>query len=331
MSTRDIEGQNQGVCIMYRMAPGLLAIIGFLVLCASSVAAVTLNFAPEAATFVGEEQQTLEVLIDTADGLLGASLTVAYDPTVVDLLGVTPGDVVVGASCSHFIDWEEDEAQAGMVVVDLAMFGCVMEGAGSLVNLTFAGVGPGTSSVTIADGELRDEFNEPVAFTAGGATLTYGLQTGVIEFTPTPAYIGEEGTAEVCLQLSDVVQFQGVSLEFGFDPDVAVPTTVMPGSLLTEAGCSFYLEWLNEGEALDTAAVDMALLGCQNTGDGELICLTFTGVAEGESPLTWVHLDIRDGENVSVPVEPVPGALYFDPAVPTRATSWTAVKALYRR
>lgn len=316
---------------MFGNTPRILAAMGFLAVLATSAAAVTLTFDPETATFTGDAQQTLEVMIDDAGGLLGASLAIAYDPAVVQIVGVTPGDVVVGASCSHFIDWELDEDQAGVVVVDLAMFGCVMEGAGSLFGFTFAGVGAGTSAVTIASGELRDEFNEPVEFTSGSATLVYGVETGLVEFTPTPAYVGEEGTAEVCVMLSEVAVFQGVSFEFGFDPDVAVPTAMMPGALLTDSGCGFFLDWLNEDGFVDTVAVDLALLGCQAVGDGVLVCITFTGVAEGESPLTWIHADVRDGENMSVPIESVPGALYYDPAVATQGTSWSAVKALYRR
>ena len=289
-----------------------------------------LSFDPPAASFGGADQQTVAVVATQTPDLLGFSLVVAYDPAVLELVAVTAGDLVVGAACSHFLDWELVGGVPGQLRVDLAMFGCTTTGDGSLVQLVFAGVGAGTSPLTMVSGELRDATNQSVPFSAEDGVVTYLPQPGEAAFAPDPAAIGSDGTAEVCVELAGIGPIQGASLEFSFDPAVVVPTAVTPGSLLVNAPCSYFMNWLNEDGFSDMVAIDVALLGCLAAGEGPIVCITFEGVAEGTSPLAWLDLDVRDGNNAPVPVTAVDGTIYFDPTVAAEAVSWSAVKKLYR-
>ncbi|MBD3222611.1 hypothetical protein GF314_15355 [bacterium] len=307
-----------------------LAVLGVLILVGVTPAlGVTLSFDPANATFIGDAQQTVAVMADQIDDLLGATLTITYDPAVVTAADVAPGTLIDDAPCSYFFDVTMDTP--GEVRIDVAFFGCTASGTGALVTVTFEGAGGGTSPLVITGTDLRDSENEIIDVAVEDGSITYVPEiTSALAFTPDPAYTDETGTVEVCLELTDVADFLGMSVEFGFDPMIVVPTAVTAGPALEGFGCDYYLTWVDAGEIVDSVQIDTALLGCSGPVDGSLVCITFEGVDPGESPLTWLAVDVRSSDNAPVPVNTTDGTIVYDQAIATETASLSTIKSRFR-
>lgn len=292
--------------------------------------ATTLSISPPDTAFADAEQVQVQVVVDEVSDLLAFTLEVTYDPAVVVPVAVQAGDFVADAPCFVFLDIGPFASTPGMVTVDAALLGCTLTGGGGLLAITFEGVSAGTSPVVIASSFLSDSQAEPIEVEVVDGTLTY--QSGAVAhlaFDPAAASIDPSGTCEVCLTLSDVIDFVGLSVEFGFDPSVVVPVGMTPGSALIGAGCDFFLEWVNVDSFTSTMAIDAALLGCHVPMDGPIVCVTFEGVNGGESPLTWLEAEVRDGDNVSVPLETADGSIQFDEAVAVNSRTLSEVKGYF--
>ncbi len=105
---------------------------------------------------------------------------------------------------------------------------------------------------------------------------------------------------------------------------------VFPQDLEVDAGCNYFLDWLNSGDFVDSVEIDTALLGCSAAMDGPLICITFQGVEFGDSPLTWLEVDVRDSDNEIVLINTFDGMVMYSPAVANLPTSLGGLKAIYR-
>jgi hypothetical protein len=290
---------------------------------------VNLGFDPPQATFVGSQNQTVWLTVDGIEDLLGLGLSLTYDPTVVDPTGVVAGPLFDEAPCSSFLDWSIEDGAPGTLVVDLALLGCTVAGPGGLLGVTFEGVASGTTALVVG-GTLRDSLGEPIPFEAENGQLTYQAEiTSQLGFAPDPAFIDASGNATVCLTLTDVPDFLGMSVSFAFDPLVVFPESVVAGPELESAGCAYFLDWIDEDETTDTVSIDAALLGCSAAIDGPIVCITFTGIDLGQSPLTWLDVDVRASDNEQVPVEAVDGSLVYDEIISTEGTSFSELKARF--
>lgn len=291
--------------------------------------AAHLSFDPPAAEFAGPSTRTVQVVVDQIDDLLGASLTIVYDPAVVSPSDVVAGEVIAGASCSYFLD--TDTATPGQIRMDVAFFGCTATGSGSMVAVTFTGVAAGTSPLELAAVDLRDSLNEPIAFSTEPGSLTYLPEISAnLAFDPETLFLDQTGQGQVCLTLAEVADFLGMSVSIGFDPAVIAPVAVTAGPALVAFGCDYYLDWVNADDFTDSIQIDLALLGCHGPADGAMVCLSLEGVAMGESPLTWLAVDIRDSDNLPVLVDTTPGTVVFDDAIATIPTSLSTIKARFR-
>lgn len=291
--------------------------------------ATTLTFDPVDGAFAEGEQYTVQVVVDDVADLLGASLVVEFDPAVVMPLAVTAGGMLDDAGCGYFFDWINPDGFTNTVAVDLAFLGCTHTGGGALAQITFVGTGFGTSPLTLQDVDLRDGQNAPIAVDVAPGSVTY--QPAVyLGFNPESSLTDEEGQAEVCISLSGIDDFLGLSLEFQFDPAVITPVSVSAGAAIEGAGCGYYLDWINSDTFTSTVAVDLALLGCSPAMDGDVICLVFQGVESGESPLEWLEAEVRDSLNAPVPVILSGGSVLYNSAVDTQPSTLGALKAVYR-
>jgi len=312
-------------------SPRATATIAFVCVAASALG-TTVSFVPDAAVFGGDTEQTVEVVVDGVEDLLGFSFAVGYDPDVVTPVAVAPGSLLQDAPCTFFFQGGPAEDDPTVILADGAMLGCTLSDGGSLVTLTFAGAGAGTSPLTLLVADLRNGQNEPIAVETTDGALTYVPEvTAMLTFAPEMVYFDEDGTGEVCLTLAGVPEFRGMSVVFGFDPAVIAPVSVAAGEILEGAACPYFLDWINQDGWTDTMAVDAALLGCDVAADGTVICVTFQGVGYGESPLPWLEVEVRDGNNDPVLVEAIDGSILYDPAVAVEPTNLSEVKANFWR
>ncbi len=308
-----------------------LATAAVLLLAAAPAGAVTVSLVPDDADFFGESLQSVQVVVDEVQDLLGASVILAFDPAVVTPVGATVGAVFEDGPCNAFFQWVNAGDFVDTVELDAAMLGCTTGGGGVLMTVAFAGVDAGTSPLTLLEVDLRDGDNAAIACDTAGGQLSYLPEiTSFLTVQPESQVIGAEGTCEVCLELTGVEDFLGLSLVLGFDPAVIMPTGISSGSALEAAPCPAFLEWVNPDGFTDTIAIDAALLGCTVAMDGPVVCITFEGIASGESALEWLEYEVRDGQNENVPVLTTGGTVLFDSAVSTTPLPLDLLKASYR-
>lgn len=308
----------------------LLAVLGLMLVSVQANAA-TLSFSPENPTFHGTDEQVVELMIDDITGLLGATVTVAYDPAVVTPVSVVPGDFLNIAGCNFFYDWVDQGSELGTVQVDVAFFGCTASGSGSYLTMTFAGLGTGSSPLTVTDADFRNDANEAIEVELLSGNINYMASIdATLSFTPDAVLFEEDGTTEICLNMVDVDDFLGMSVTLGFDPAVIVPVSIASGDALDNAGCPFFLDWVNPDGFTDTMVLDMALLGCVASMNGPMVCITFQGVGFGESPLTWNEADVRDSNNDPILINTVNGVVMFNSAVTSKPVSFGELKSIYR-
>lgn len=293
--------------------------------------AAVVKIQPGQATFLAPDHQTVEVVAVDVQDLLGASLVIRFDPSVVTPVAAAPGEGINGAPCSLFYQWVNQGDLVDTIELDMGLLGCTEDVNGALAVIEFAGVASGTTDLIIEGLELRDSANDPIPAEVINGSLTYLEEVqGTLSFQPEGVLFDEEGTCEICLHLEDVEDFLGMSVEFSFDPAVVEPLAVYGGEALNEAGCPNYLAWVNQGSVVNTMEIDVALLGCHGPMEGDVVCLTFQGVALGTSPLEFLEVQVRDGENNPVLVNLVAGEISFDPAIAVDAVEFGSLKSRFR-
>lgn len=162
-----------------------------------------------------------------------------------------------------------------------------------------------------------------------------------VGFSPQHAYITTAPGAVVVQVTVDsaATDLKGFSFAIDFDETFITPVSVLPGSLLTNAGCDYFFEWRNDGNPIwepgigDSVAVDGALLGdCSVAGPGSLFEVVFywPGV-----PVSLTELGCRPGgrlrnsANDSLFYTCEPGTVSVL-AIPVENRSWGRIKAGYR-
>ena len=158
--------------------PVLLVFLSLLTL-GSGVASGQVNISytfSESDTTIGcGDTLTVDVDVDSITDMLGYSLVLNYDQTVFQPISAVQGALIDGAACSPFFQWLNSGSNDGTVQVDLAMLGCTVTGSGSLLRVQFIGVDTGatplTSGLTVT-GDIRDDQNQDIAYTADSATMT---------------------------------------------------------------------------------------------------------------------------------------------------------------
>jgi general secretion pathway protein D len=106
---------------------------------------------------------TLTLQLDNVEALFSAPMRLRFDPKVLRLNGVQPGTLLTGDG--QKINFNSDvSADAGEAVITLNRLpgSGGVTGSGGLLQLTFQAVAPGTTTVTVADPQLKNMQLQPV-------------------------------------------------------------------------------------------------------------------------------------------------------------------------
>ncbi|MBG0771271.1 MAG: hypothetical protein H0S82_06150, partial [Anaerolineaceae bacterium] len=165
----------------------------------------TLAVSPSAATLYLNNVNTIELdlAVTNAVSLQGFDLTLTYDPAVVALDSWSHGGML---SPTAVVTQTNTPGLLRLAVVQLG--GTAPSGDGTLLKLTFSGVGVGTSAMTITEAEFTNG-------TSGGKT-TPALEHGSLTVAYDPALLDQ-------FSLTGEVSLQGQLQRDG------VPFTLMPG------------------------------------------------------------------------------------------------------
>ena len=129
---------------------------------------------------------------------------------------------------------------------------------------------------------------------------------------------------------ANAVDLRGFSLTLEFNPAIVQPVGVIPGELMTTAGCGFFIDWLNSGAVGDSIFVDGATLGCSMVGPGRIVEMQFVGISGGTSPLSCRNVLLRDSENNELDKICFSGAITYEEPVAIEGRPWSVVKSRYR-
>jgi hypothetical protein len=132
----------------------------FLVSAATPVGAVTVSLEPADTTADITTEVTFRVVTDAFADLKAFELIFWYDPMILELVDVTPGDVLTSAAGS-FVDFTRDEFDAPLdsVWYDATVLDGSTAGPGILAFLRFKLIAEGTGNLECRLVDFRDSFN----------------------------------------------------------------------------------------------------------------------------------------------------------------------------
>ena len=148
-----------------------------------------LNFAttPVGGLFACPNTMVVDLTIDAAVvDLRGFSLTLSYDPAVLNPISVTAGSLVALAACGNSLYWIDPGTNDGSLEVDLALLGCSVDGPGSVLTIEFQGVGEGTTTLQCSTSIFRDSANAEIPVSCLPVDITYSC--------PVPTALSTWGT-----------------------------------------------------------------------------------------------------------------------------------------
>ncbi|MBD3348876.1 MAG: hypothetical protein GF400_06730 [Candidatus Eisenbacteria bacterium] len=100
----------------------------------------------------------------------------------------------------------------------------------------------------------------------------------------------------------EVVGLTGYDIVVDFDESLLEVVDVEEGDLPAGYAGETFLYWSTQGMQSERLVIDGALLGGSADGPGSLVSIEFEALAPGVSPLTFESVQLRDIENVPIPV-----------------------------
>ena len=130
-----------------------------------------LNLSPITQSVSQGSQATINLEVEDAINLQGASITLNFDPAQLQYTSSADGGFIPNAT---LLEQTIDNIN-GMVTLDIAGLGptAYASGNGTLFSVIFDRTGTGTTDVTFGSTDLRDKDNAPIYHTTGdGCTIT---------------------------------------------------------------------------------------------------------------------------------------------------------------
>jgi len=132
----------------------------FLALVPAKATAVTVTLVPADTTSDLTTEVTFRVVTDAFIDLKAYELIFWYDPTILELVDITPGDVLTSAA-GPFVDFNRDEFAAPLdsAWYDAAVLNGNTSGPGILAFMKFKLIAEGTGNLECRLIDFRDSFN----------------------------------------------------------------------------------------------------------------------------------------------------------------------------
>jgi len=164
---------------------GLLLAVGHFPSTADAQSDTTLYFSPQSSTVPLGSSRMVSLLVDEGQDVNSFDITIEYDDTILELDSWSYGDYLSNLSVSALVNTLGSFRLAATQLNTAAV-----SGDGTLLNLTFKSLAPGTSALVLAEAEFRDlQGNVSTPNRASGSinvilAATYTL-TPTITLTPT--------------------------------------------------------------------------------------------------------------------------------------------------
>ena len=280
------------------------------------------------------DEFSVDVAISDVADLHGVSMVVQFDPVILEAVSVGKGEFLGSGGQSTFFRSDVDNT-GGWVQYEEAILGpYAVSGDGVLDRITFKALRLGQSDLTFSTVDLRDLDNAVLSAESTDGRVSVGLLIGALpDFSPAqtstvslhlPDLVVEAAndvfTVDVAIR--DAVDLHGASTVVQFDPLVLEIVSVVKGEFLGSGGQSTFF-WSDFDNGEGWVQCDEAILGPHEvSGGGVLDRITFKALRLGETGLIFSTVDLRDLDNVTLPVESTDGhvaigIVYVDDEVST--------------
>jgi hypothetical protein len=128
-----------------------------------------MRFAPTPVQTTVGGNFTVSLMLDNASDVAAGPIQVVFDPKVLKLNDVTPGDLL-----SKLTKNIQNDAGGAAVQLSLPAGSPGANGSGTLLNLSFSAVGTGTTQITAPNVTLRNSQGAPAA--TGSPQLTVNVK-----------------------------------------------------------------------------------------------------------------------------------------------------------
>ncbi len=277
-----------------------------------------------------EPYLTVDVVIATAGlDVMGMEIEIAFDPTVVALDHIEPGEWVTSAGLDYFF-YDLTTPGTDVIRFDMAFLGTGRTGDGQVAICHFHAASPGTSPLEFGTLDIRDPDNAQLTFTHSEGDQIHVRSGYIYVFPPLTVPATENFTVDIAIQ-SPGQEVKGMSIELSYDPAVVALDHIAPGSWVTSSGLGYYFYDHTSTVPAGEIFFDMAFLDDALAGSGQVAICHFTALMVGESPLVFEVVDVRDADNSPLAFTHSEGDLILiDDPIAADQKTFGAVKALYR-
>ena len=261
-------------------------------------------------------------------GLTGYDLTIDYDESVLEVLGVVEG-ALPQSSGSSFFYWTSGPSPENAIVINGAVLGGSVDGPGVLARLHFSALGPVWSPLEFLTFELRDIENAPIPATAvGGHVIVTNPPT--IYLTPQTTEVDEGTTFPIDVAVNEsITDLTGYNLRITLDSSIVMYVEAAEGPLPSSGGAATAFYWMLEDD--DTIIINGAVLGSWVNGPGVLAHITLFALSPGTTDMGFLSVELRDIDNNPLPALDEGAVIIVEEGgSPVDDTSWSVVKSLYR-
>jgi FlgD Ig-like domain len=282
-----------------------LALLVWLALAAMpATASLTLSIDPQYQSLETGTGGSLSIMLDQAVDVRLIDLRVQFDPTLLQHVQGEAGELFTQLGTGIITEFTIEAPgvwRAYILTQDPAFH---TSGIGELVTWQFSALSPGLSSIIGISAQLYDGDGLPIDDVSliPGSVLVSDTQQ--IELWTAPDYqiisVGETGS--VSILLTDELDVRSIEVWVEYDPTIITSVSGEPGELFQTQPCYLWedFEVIEPGYWHGFAVI----IGhdCFITTPGELMKWTFTGVAEGTSPITSVDVDLYGADGLPIDV-----------------------------
>ncbi len=130
---------------------------------------------------------------------------------------------------------------------------------------------------------------------------------------------------------SSIQGLMGYDISITFDSTVVKLVGVDEGTLPGSGGAPTFFHWFGPGVASGHVRVNGAVLGTTVDGPGTLFLVTFKGLREGTTAVTFVSpTELRDNLNATILHGTTGGSITVEEPIPTHPVTWGSIKNLYQ-
>jgi len=311
----------------------LCALFALVILCCAGAAWAepTISIDPAATAVAPGDLFSVYVTINgEVLGVMGWDLTIDFDETLIDLVDVVEGSLPAGSPPSYLY-WTDVGTPSAAVIINGAVLGHTVDGPGSLVELRFQALAEGVSPVHFESYQLRDIDNMNIPVTPVDGEVTVEVPGNPLMWIEPASVLVDQGELfSLYVYINeDVLGVLGWDLTIDFDETLIQLLDVVEGALPAGSPPS-YLYWTDDGTPSAAVIINGAVLGHTVDGPGSLVELQFQALAPGATPVHFDSYQLRDIDNMNIPVTAVDGEVIIEWVSAVEPVNWTAVKAMYR-